>query len=304
MGKIFVGTTSWTEKTLIECGMFYPPEVKTPEDRLKYYATKFPVTEVDSSYYALPSERNSQVWVERTPKNFVFHLKAFRLFTGHQTAPSALPKDIREALGPATEKKNVYHKDMPPELTDELWERFRAALQPLKAAGKLATVLFQFPQWFIPKRTDYAHILSCAEKLQGIQISVEFRNRIWFDERRRERVLGFLREHQLVHVVVDEPQGFPSSVPPVWKVTSPRLAIVRFHGRNKEAWEKKGLASAAERFNYLYSEAELRGLATNLKEVSENAEETHALFNNCYRDYGQRNAMDFQRLSTSVYGTL
>jgi uncharacterized protein YecE (DUF72 family) len=223
MGKILVGTTSWTEKTLIDSGLFYPPAVKTPEDRLKYYTTKFPVTEVDSSYYALPSERNSQVWVERTPENFVFHLKAFRFFTGHQTAPSALPKDIREAIGPA-ERKSLYYKDLPAELADELWERFRAALQPLKAAGKLGTVLFQFPHWFIPNRDGYAHVLACKERLEGIQISVEFRNRIWFDERRRERVLGFLREHQLVHVVVDEPQGFPSSVPPVWEVTSPKLA--------------------------------------------------------------------------------
>lgn len=127
-------------------------------------------------------------------------------------------------------------------------------------------------------------------------VAVEFRNAIWFDEPRRERVLRFLREHQLVHVVVDEPQGFRSSLPAVWEVTSPRLALVRFHGRNKEMWEKKGLSSAAERFNYLYSEAELRNLARYAKELAEKAAETHALFNNCYRDYGQRNAMEFQRL--------
>jgi uncharacterized protein YecE (DUF72 family) len=299
MGKILVGTTSWTEKTLIDSGLFYPPVVKTPEDRLRYYATKFPITEVDSTYYALPSERNAHVWVERAPENFTFHIKAFRLFTGHQTAPSALPKDIREAIGPA-EKKHVYYKDLPTELAAELWERFRSALEPLRAAGKLAAVLFQFPPWFIPNRDGYAHVLACAEKLEGTRVAVEFRNKIWFTDDRRARVLAFLREHKLVHVVVDEPQGFASSIPSVWEVTSPRLAIVRFHGRNKETWEKKGLASAAERFNYQYSEAELRELAAHVKELAENAEETHALFNNCYRDYGQRNAIDFQRLLASA----
>jgi uncharacterized protein YecE (DUF72 family) len=76
--------------------------------------------------------------------------------------------------------------------------------------------------------------------------------------------------------------------------------MVRFHGRNKEMWEKKGLASAAERFNYLYSEAELHELAAHVIELSENAEETHALFDNCYRDFGQRNAIDFQRLSRAA----
>jgi uncharacterized protein YecE (DUF72 family) len=295
MGDILVGTTSWTEKTLIDCGLFYPPSAKTPEDRLKYYATRFPVTEIDSSYYALPSERNAQLWAERTPENFTFHLKAFRLLTGHQTAPSALPKDIREAIGSA-ERKNVYYKDLATELADELWDRFRSALIPLQSAGKLGAVLFQFPPWFIPNRDGYAHVLVCAEKLEGMQVAVEFRNRIWFEGDRRERVLSFLREHKLVHVVVDEPQGFGSSVPALWEITSPSLAMVRFHGRNKERWEKKGLAPAAERFNYLYSEAELRELAAHVIELAENAQETHALFNNCYRDYGQRNAIDFQRL--------
>jgi uncharacterized protein YecE (DUF72 family) len=222
MAKILVGTTSWTEKTLIDSGLFYPPVVKTPEDRLRYYATKFPITEVDSSYYALPSERNAQVWVERTPKNFVFHVKAFRFFTGHQTAPSALPKDIREAIRPA-ERKNVYYKDLSTELADELWDRFRSALVPLQSAGKLAAVLFQFPPWFIPNRDGYAYVLTCAEKLEAIQVAIEFRNKIWFEGDRRRPVLSFLREHRLVHVVVDEPQGFASSIPSVWEVTPPSL---------------------------------------------------------------------------------
>jgi uncharacterized protein YecE (DUF72 family) len=124
---------------------------------------------------------------------------------------------------------------------------FRSALVPLQSVGKLGAVLFQFPPWFIPNRDGYGHVLVCAEKLQGMQVAVEFRNKIWFEGDRRERVLSFLCEHKLVHVVVDEPQGFGSSVPSVWEVTSPSLAIARFHGRNKETWEKKGLASAASR---------------------------------------------------------
>jgi hypothetical protein len=95
------------------------------------------------------------------------------------------------------------------------------------------------PARSVNPRPGYQHILSCAENMEGIQLAVEFRNKIWFTEDRRERVLAFLREHQLVHVVVDEPQGFPSSVPPVWGVTSPKLAIVRFHGRNKGLGKRK-----------------------------------------------------------------
>ncbi len=114
---ILVGTTSWTDPTLIESGRFYPPEVHTAEERLRYYASQFPIVEVDSSYYALPTARNSKLWVERTPAGFVFDVKAFRLLTGHQTPPEAFPKDLRDQLGP-TDKKNPHHRDLPQEIRE------------------------------------------------------------------------------------------------------------------------------------------------------------------------------------------
>jgi uncharacterized protein YecE (DUF72 family) len=79
-----IGTTSWTDKTLVESGLFYPGAAKTSEARLRYYASRFPIVEVDSSYYGMPSEHNSRLWVERAPEGFVFDIKAFRLFSGHQ----------------------------------------------------------------------------------------------------------------------------------------------------------------------------------------------------------------------------
>ena len=101
MSRILVGTTSWTEKTLVESGRFYPTDVHTAEDRLRFYASRFPVVEVDSTYYGLPSSRNEGLWAERTPDGFVFDVKAFRLFTQHQTPPDALTKDIRGGLAPS-----------------------------------------------------------------------------------------------------------------------------------------------------------------------------------------------------------
>ena len=96
--RIRVGTASWTDPSLIQCKRFYPPGCSSAEGRLRYYAGKFPLVEVDSSYYALPSARNAHAWVERTPADFAFNLKAFRLFTGHQTPAKALPKDVQQAL--------------------------------------------------------------------------------------------------------------------------------------------------------------------------------------------------------------
>jgi len=293
MSNISVGTASWTDKMLVASGLFYPAAVKSAEDRLRFYATQFPVVEVDSSYYAMPTARNSTLWSERTPQTFVFDIKAFRLFTQHPTSPQALPKDIRDALGPV-EKQNIYYADMPVELLTELWQRFRAAIAPLQQAAKLGAVLFQFPPWFVYRPSNLDHIQRSAELLAGYQLAVEFRHQSWFAETHREQVLAFEREHGLAHVVVDEPQGFAGSIPPVWEVTCPDLAIVRLHGRNRETWDKKGLASSAERFDYLYSNAELLELAEQVRRLAANVGRVHVFFNNNYSNYAQRNAGVFR----------
>ncbi|HXG52464.1 MAG TPA: DUF72 domain-containing protein [candidate division Zixibacteria bacterium] len=294
MGHILIGTTSWTEKTLIESGLFYPPDVRTAEARLRYYAERFPIVEVDSSYYTLPSERNALLWVRRTPEGFVFDIKAFRLFTQHQTPPSSLPADVRRAVKGA-EKANLYYRDLAPELLDELWSRFRAGIAPLKKAGKLGVVLFQFPPWFPCRPASLEHIVECARRLEGCRVATEFRNRSWFDERHREQVIRFERANGLAHVVVDEPQGFSSSVPAVWEVGSPDVVVVRLHGRNRDTWRKAGL-TAAERFNYLYSVAELRELVAPIREIAARVTQVHVLFNNCHGDYAVRNAAELRRL--------
>ena len=285
--SILVGTAGWTDKSLIDSGLFYPAEVKTAEQRLRYYAERYPLVEIDSSYYGMPSEQNAHLWAERTPEHFLFNVKAFRLFTGHQTPPKALPKDIREAL---QAEKNVYYKDVPEELRDELWKRFAQALEPLRLAGKLGALHFQFPPWMAFHRESFAHLEDVRARLPEHQLAVEFRNRTWFAENRRERTLRFQRDNRLANVVVDEPQGFASSIPTLWEVTSPELAVVRLHGRNAETWEKKGLKASSERFNYDYSEAELSEMVKPIEGLAQQAKEVHVIFNNNYQDQGQRNA--------------
>ncbi len=112
----------------------------------------------------------------------------------------------------------------------------------------------------------------------------------------RGETLGFLKEFGLPMVTVDEPQGFHSSMPLVWEATSSELAVVRFHGHNDEMWEKKGLKSSAERFNYLYLDEELQKFAEPVKALSRQARQVHAMFNNCYEDKAQRNATRFMEL--------
>ncbi len=292
MGEILVGTASWTDKTLIESGRFYPREANSAEARLRYYASQFPLVEIDSTYYALPAEQTARLWAERTPPHFVFNVKAFRLFTGHRAQPAALPADLRKGLNATS----FYYRDLPDEMRAELWQRFRAGLEPLRRAAKLGAVLLQFAPWFVFGRERLEHIAHCADMLQGLSPALEFRNKSWFGDKTRSRTLAFEREHRLAHVVVDEPQGFASSIPQVWEVTWPELALVRLHGRNRDTWEKKGLKSAAERFDYLYSAAELEEIAQPVRQLAGGARRTHVLFNNCHGDKAQRNAAQFRRL--------
>jgi uncharacterized protein YecE (DUF72 family) len=290
MARILVGTSSWTDKTLIESGRFYPRSATTPEDRLRFYASQFPIVEIDSSYYGIPTVENAYRWVERTPPGFVFNIKTYRLFTRHQTPIVSLAKDIRESLGTVA-KKNVYDKDLPPQIVKQLWSQFREVLEVLRASGKLGAVHMQFAPWVAFHPETFAYIDHCRAMLAGFTVAVEFRNKTWFDtDKHMARTLAFERDNGLVNVVVDEPQGIANTIPSVWEVTNPELAVVRLHGRNHGTWNTKGFKASSQRFDYDYNEGELSELAQEVKTLAPKAKSVHVLFNNNYQDQGQRGA--------------
>ncbi len=292
---VLVGTASWTDKTLLECGRFYPSDCKTAEARLRHYASVFPMVEVDSSYYAIPSINNAKAWAERTPADFVFNVKAFRLFTGHQTEPKFFGKDIVEAL-PAKlqDKRTLYYRDLlsqAPAVLDELWRRFNLSISPLGDAGKLKAVLFQFAPWIIRDREGEAHVRECVDRMGEQLLAVEFRNKTWFDARHTSATLEFQRELGVAHVVVDSPKvDTANAVPAVWDITTTRLAILRLHGRNHGTWNIKGAASASDRFDYDYSEQELATFIPDIRALERRVEMLQVIFNNNKEDQGQRNA--------------
>jgi uncharacterized protein YecE (DUF72 family) len=299
-GQILVGTASWTDPTMTAAGVFYPHGAENAEARLAYYASSFPVVEVDATYYALPAERTAQLWAERTPPDFTFDIKAHALMTGQGTETKRLPKAIREALpDELAAKSRIYLKDFPAELDDEVWRTFRDALTPLADKGQLGSILLQYPKWVFPSTESRALIDDAVERLDGWKVAVEFRNGSWLNEKNRDRTLAFLSERSIPFVMVDEPQGFKSSVPPEVAVTSPELAIVRFHGRNAETWEKKGI-TPAERFRYLYSRDELSEWVPRVREVASQAKEVHLMFNNCYANYGTTNAREIAALLADI----
>jgi uncharacterized protein YecE (DUF72 family) len=252
--------------------------------------------EVDSTYYFPPSERNSVLWIERTPKDFTFNIKAYALLTNHPTKVESLYKDVREALPEeVAAKKNVYREHLPEKLADEVWDRFRESLMPLHSAGKLGSVLFQYPQWFVIGRKNKDYILECQERLPDYRIAVEFRHKSWMERGNDEETLAFLSDHDIAFVCVDMPQGFDSSLPPIAASTSKELAVIRFHGRDPEAWKTKS-QRAADRFRYDYSKKELEEWVPKVESLAEQAKETHAIMNNCYRDHAVRSARQLATL--------
>jgi uncharacterized protein YecE (DUF72 family) len=281
-GRIRVGTASWTDKTLLASG-WYPASANSAEGRLAYYATRFPLVEVDSTYYSPPAEATTALWAARTPDDFVFNIKAFSLLTGHPTKVSALYKDLR----PETTKKNIYPQDLPEEAYEQVWERFLSALRPLVDAGKLGVLLFQFPPWFTIRWANKQYLLEVAQRCAPLRVAIELRHKSWFEGDNQTETLEFLAENQLPFVSVDMPQGHTSSIPPVLAATAD-VAVVRFHGHS-DKWDSKDIY---DRFGYRYSKSELAEWAPRLEQLSSATKETHVLMNNCYQDYAQTNAQD------------
>lgn len=292
VGEILVGTSSWTDPTLIASG-WYPAGASSAEARLRHYAAQFPLVEVDATYYGMPSERNSVLWVERTPASFTFDIKAFGSFTQHPVEARGLPSALRHAFRGA----RVAYDKIPGSVMDLLFEQFASALLPLHSAGKLGFVLFQFPPWFAPSARSRDWVERCQERLPNFRLAIEFRDRAWLEP--PDETLAWLRDRDLPMVIVDAPGGFDSSMPAVLETTASDLAVVRFHGRNSETWEAKG-QTAAERFNYRYDEQELREWVAPIRAVAEQVRHTHVLFNNCYADHGVTNAKRLAELVGAV----
>jgi len=294
--SVRVGTASWTDPTMTAAGVFYPPDADTAEERLVYYADQFPLVEVDATYYALPARRQAELWLERTPPDFTFDIKAHALMTGQPSEPKRLPKDLREAL-PAElmDQKRVYARDLPREIEDEIWNRFLDGIEPLRSSGKLGAVFLQYPRWFFPISDSRDEIVRAKERLGDTPFAVELRHASWFNDKNRDRTLRFFSDEQVPYVMVDAPPGTKSSVPPVTLVSSPRLAVVRFHGRRSETWERSGIP-VVERFRYLYDEGELSEWVPRIREAAGQAPEVHVLMNNCYANYGTTNAREIADL--------
>ncbi|MEU1465748.1 DUF72 domain-containing protein [Streptomyces sp. NPDC005727] len=272
MARILVGTCGWTDRALMTSG-WYPRGHRDTEGRLRYYAGRFPVVEADSPYYALPSPGTTRLWAERTPAGFRFDVKAHSLLTGHPTRPAALPADLRD-------------RARDDGLLDEVWARYAEALEPLRRAGRLGTLLFQFPPSLAPGPRAEAFVRGCRERARDWPFAVEFRNPAWWRAGQERATTALLAGLDATAVAVDTAQGLPTSMPPVAPVTTTRLSVVRFHGRSPH-W---GTGGKEDRFRHGYTERELAGWLPRVRELAARTDEVHLLFNNCCADAAARAA--------------
>jgi uncharacterized protein YecE (DUF72 family) len=272
--ELRIGTCSWADDALSK--HWYPKGTPAGE-RLAYYAQHFDTVEVDSTYYRLPGEEMVARWAERTPDDFVMHVKAFGLMTRHPVKLEALPPDLRDEA-PTDDKGRVERPSR--EFRGEVFRRFLEALEPLRSTGKLGGILFQFPSYVVYKDRSLDYLQWAREQLGDDEMLVEFRHVSWLDDEHRDETLRFLEELGATHVIVDAPriEGAKNLVSTVLALTSP-TTYVRFHGRNAETWNKRG-GSAAERFDYLYSQDELQEWVGPLRELAGQAEQAYAFFNN------------------------
>jgi uncharacterized protein YecE (DUF72 family) len=269
--RILVGTCNWADHK-----QFYPAELEKgtrQREKLEYYARFFPLVEIDTSFYGIPRAPVVEAWIARTPPGFTFNIKAFRSLTQHE----------REAGRPR-----------PP--TDDELRDFLAALVPLRESGRLGAVHYQFPPWFTNRPDAREVLLQTRERHPHDIVAVEFRHRSWFDNDAWPATEDLLRELDCVYVGVDAPQLGSGTAPPILAVTSPRLCIARFHGRNRRTWYRPDGPTSDHRFNYLYRPDELAEWVPAIQAADAGGTPVHVLLNNNRSNYGVVNAFDFAAL--------
>jgi uncharacterized protein YecE (DUF72 family) len=264
--RIRVGTSGWNYPRGDDrwTGVFYPPGTK---DELGYYADRFDTVEANVSFYRLLPPQMTKAWAAKTPPGFDFSVKLYQKFTH--------PKMYEEATG------------RPAAVSREDLDAFKRSLAPLAEAGKLGTVLAQFPPSFkrAPETTKILDGL--LTELDGFPVTVELRHRSWTDREAHDETEEVLLRHRAGWAQIDEPK-FSTSVRQDMTVRG-GIGYYRFHGRNAEAWWKRD--AGPERYHYLYSDAELEPFAKAVLGASDRAERVYVYFNNHFRAEAVANAL-------------
>ena len=271
-GRVLVGTSSWADPGFVE--EWYPPGMPARE-RLPWYAERFEIVELNSSFYAVPDTGMVERWARATPDGFGFDVKLHRLLSRHAADLKSLPPDMRDGA----ETNDRGRVRLTPELELALADRIVEAVAPLERAGKLGVFLLQLTPAFAPGEHRLEELDALIERLAPHTVAVELRHRGWVSDKRAEETFAYLSERGAAFVSVDAPrEEHVPIMPPVDAVTVDSVAYMRMHGRNAHGYMHG--KSVAERFAWDYSDEELREIAGRVRGLADQAHEVHALFNN------------------------
>lgn len=264
---IQIGLTGWGDHPDL-----YSPASKANEKLLDYCA-HFPVVELDATFYAIQSASTIQKWIDETPDNFRFIVKAYQGITGH------------------------HRGELPFASIEEMYTLFKLSLMPLQKAGKIAMILVQFPPWFDCTKENVQQIKMICNKLSGFDIAIEFRHQSWYSSSFIHKTIAFLKELNVIHSVCDEPQAGSGSIPLVPISTRGDKVLFRLHGRNVHGWRNTTGDSEAwrkVRYLYNYNEEEFKEIKAVTKKLQATTDEVFVIFNNNSGKHAAKNAQYLQ----------
>ncbi|MCQ6561960.1 DUF72 domain-containing protein [Paenibacillus mendelii] len=248
---IAIGLAGWGDHDEL-----YNPGVRAG-DKLAHYAKHYPIVEVDSTFYAIPSMETCRRWSDMTPPAFSFIVKAYKGLTGHDRSQPGFT-ELESTMKP-----------------------FLESIQPFWEAGKLKAVLCQYPPWFDCTRENVQVLRETKSLIGDLPAALEFRHQSWFSDTFRAKTLQFMRSEGWIHSICDEPQVAPFSVPTVLQATHDQVTMVRMHGRNVSGWSQRGNPNwRAVRYLYNYNRSELQEWAEQLRSLEQQTEEICVVFNN------------------------
>lgn len=242
-------------------GTFYS-EGTAKGDMLPEYSKKFMFTEINSTYYSMPNRFLFYNLNKKTPDGFKFTVKLH---------------------GSMTHSRDAGH---------DSYKQFTDALNPIVESSKLGCLVAQFPYSFHKNDVNKEYIKRLKDGLKGLPLCVEFRNDMWMDA----ETYKLLSDEGIGFICVDEP-GIKGLVKSASIVTS-KIGYVRFHGRNSSKWYNH--EQSYERYDYLYSEGELKEWVPKIKFIEDNTDIAFIAFNNHFKAQGAVNASMLQRLLNSI----
>lgn len=310
--RVLAGSSSWADRSLVRDGSFYPSRSLSAAQRLAYYASRLPLTEVATTYRFPPTPEVARRWVNTTPPGFTMDVRAWSLLCGAPTWPESLWPDLQGHIKPPRrDGSKLYRHHLAPDVVDECWQRFHHAVRPLAEAGRLGAVIVRFPAWFSPRPAAWDELADLPARLPGLRVAVELANDRWFEGGACEETLGLLEQFGLCLVCRDR----PGPAQPVVAATAD-VALVRFPGRAAHPWppvpqahEDRPTAPEGNippddplpirtNWSYRYSHSELAEWAPAIRDLASGASEVHLIMDNCWRADAVDNATTVLQLLT------